>query len=47
MPESQPDGPLPDDTDAPTDEATIDHAAILQYSALIPQRPIMAHGLED
>lgn len=47
MPDSPPDGPLPDDTAVPTDEASPDHAAIASYFDALPQQPIMTAGPED
>ncbi len=41
MPDSPSDAPLSDDTAVPTDEASIDHAAIALYAAIIPRRPLM------
>lgn len=45
MPESQPDGPLPDEP--ATDEASPDYAAIAAYTEIIPRRAVMTGWLED
>lgn len=46
MPPDHSDAPLPDEP--ATDEASIDHAAIAAYTAIIPRRPVMSGaGPED